>query len=200
MDQWLPKSIFCLRNYTFQDFAADLAAGVTVGLVALPLAMAFAIAAGLSPQAGVYCAVVTGFLISALVASADRRPHRRVCRGGRRDRRKTRCRWPVYVHHDGRRSFIQNGRDWLGCRGEVPSSSRGSWLHEWHCSADRRHSGQERLRSANRQGAVTSPAGCARFSRLPHPLLVFGKRQEKKKGGRPLFSENSKPISTFISG
>ena len=69
MDQWLPKSVLCLRHYTLQDFWADLAAGVTVGLVALPLAMAFAIASGLSPQAGIYCAVVTGFLISALGGS-----------------------------------------------------------------------------------------------------------------------------------
>jgi SulP family sulfate permease len=48
---------------------ADIMAGVTVGLVALPLAMAFAIASGLSPQAGIYCAVVTGFLVSALGGS-----------------------------------------------------------------------------------------------------------------------------------
>jgi len=69
MEQWLPKSVLCLRNYTLQDFFADLAAGVTVGFVALPLAMAFAIASGLSPQAGIYCAVVTGFIISALGGS-----------------------------------------------------------------------------------------------------------------------------------
>ena len=69
MEQWLPKSVLCLRHYTLHDFMADLAAGVTVGLVALPLAMAFAIASGLSPQAGIYCAVVTGFLISALGGS-----------------------------------------------------------------------------------------------------------------------------------
>jgi len=69
MEQWLPKSVLCLRSYSLQDFVADLAAGVTVGLVALPLAMAFAIASGLSPQAGIYCAVVTGFLISALGGS-----------------------------------------------------------------------------------------------------------------------------------
>ena len=69
MDQWLPKSVLCLRHYTLQDFLADLTAGVTVGLVALPLAMAFAIASGLSPQAGIYCAIVTGFLISALGGS-----------------------------------------------------------------------------------------------------------------------------------
>jgi SulP family sulfate permease len=69
MGQWLPKSVLCLRNYTVQDFFADLGAGVTVGFVALPLAMAFAIASGLSPQSGIYCAVVTGFLISALGGS-----------------------------------------------------------------------------------------------------------------------------------
>jgi len=58
-----------LRAYDAQTFVHDLIAGVTVGLVALPLAMAFAISSGLSPQAGIYCAVVTGFLISALGGS-----------------------------------------------------------------------------------------------------------------------------------
>lgn len=69
MNPWLPKSIECLRDYDRKKFAADLIAGVTVGLVALPLAMAFAISSGLPPQAGIYCAVVTGFLISALGGS-----------------------------------------------------------------------------------------------------------------------------------
>src|SRR5512133_3637105 len=69
MDSWLPKSILCLRTYTSADFWADLLSGVTVGLVALPLAMAFAIASGLSPQSGIYCAIVTGFIISALGGS-----------------------------------------------------------------------------------------------------------------------------------
>jgi SulP family sulfate permease len=50
-------------------FLADLVAGVTVGLVALPLAMAFAIASGVPPQAGLYCAIVAGFVISALGGS-----------------------------------------------------------------------------------------------------------------------------------
>src|SRR5208337_5201691 len=67
--QYLPKSVLCLKDYSARIFAADLAAGVTVGLVALPLAMAFAIASGLSPQAGIYCAVVTGFIISLLGGS-----------------------------------------------------------------------------------------------------------------------------------
>ena len=64
-----PKLFQCLREYSPEVFAHDLIAGVTVGLVALPLAMAFAISSGLSPQAGIYCAVVTGFLISALGGS-----------------------------------------------------------------------------------------------------------------------------------
>jgi len=68
-DRWLPKSILCLRNYSFNKFVLDAVAGITVGLVALPLAMAFSIASGLTPQAGIYCAIVTGFLISLLGGS-----------------------------------------------------------------------------------------------------------------------------------
>jgi len=68
-ERWLPKSVLALRDYSLNKFLHDLVAGVTVGLVALPLAMAFAIASGLTPQAGIYCAVVTGFLISALGGS-----------------------------------------------------------------------------------------------------------------------------------
>ena len=66
---WLPASVRALRGYSLSTFLHDLTAGIVVGLVALPLAMAFAIASGLSPQAGIYCAIVTGFLISALGGS-----------------------------------------------------------------------------------------------------------------------------------
>ena len=69
VDAWLPKSVILLRNYDRHKFASDLIAGITVGLVALPLAMAFAIASGVPPQAGLYCAIVTGFLISGLGGS-----------------------------------------------------------------------------------------------------------------------------------
>lgn len=65
----LPKLIGCLQNYSAQAFVGDLIAGVTVGLVALPLAMAFAISSGVKPEAGLYCAVVAGFLVSALGGS-----------------------------------------------------------------------------------------------------------------------------------
>jgi SulP family sulfate permease len=66
----LPKLVETLRRgYSVDGFVNDLVAGVTVGLVALPLAMAFAIASGVPPQNGIYCAVVAGFIISALGGS-----------------------------------------------------------------------------------------------------------------------------------
>src|SRR5213075_2057744 len=64
-----PRLWTCLRSYDRHQAASDLLAGITVGLVALPLAMAFSIASGLTPQAGIYCAVVTGFLISVFGGS-----------------------------------------------------------------------------------------------------------------------------------
>ncbi len=67
--QWLPESVRCLKFYSKEALAADALAGVTVGLVALPLAMAFAIASGATPQAGLYTAIIAGALISGLGGS-----------------------------------------------------------------------------------------------------------------------------------
>lgn len=58
-ENWLPKSVLCLRTYNKHKLLLDVIAGITVGLVALPLAMAFSIASRLTPQAGIYCAIVT---------------------------------------------------------------------------------------------------------------------------------------------
>jgi sulfate permease, SulP family len=69
LTKWLPKSVLSFKTYNRKDFIADLIAGVTVGMVALPLAMAFGISSGVTPQAGIYTAVVAGFLISALGGS-----------------------------------------------------------------------------------------------------------------------------------
>jgi SulP family sulfate permease len=67
---FIPKSIVCLREgYTRERFFRDLLAGVVVGIVALPLALAFAIASGVPPERGLYTAVIAGFLISALGGS-----------------------------------------------------------------------------------------------------------------------------------
>jgi SulP family sulfate permease len=66
----LPKIVQSLtQGYSVEALVSDLIAGVTVGLVALPLAMAFAIASGLPPQNGIYCAIIAGFIISALGGS-----------------------------------------------------------------------------------------------------------------------------------
>src|SRR5438552_11287580 len=64
-----PKILETLKNYTSQDFLSDLTAGVTVGIVALPLAMAFGIASGVRPEVGLFTAIIAGFLISALGGS-----------------------------------------------------------------------------------------------------------------------------------
>jgi sulfate permease, SulP family len=69
IQDWLPKSVTCLKGYNRHRFLGDVLAGITVGLVALPLAMAFAIASGVPPQAGLYTAIIAGFLISALGGS-----------------------------------------------------------------------------------------------------------------------------------
>jgi SulP family sulfate permease len=65
----VPKSVIALRDYNLSKFTSDLVAGLTVGLVALPLAMAFAISSGVPPQAGLYTAIFAGFIISALGGS-----------------------------------------------------------------------------------------------------------------------------------
>ncbi len=67
--QWLPASVQCLRHYNTQLLTRDVIAGLTVGLIALPLAMAFAIASGVPPQVGLYTAVIAGFIISAFGGS-----------------------------------------------------------------------------------------------------------------------------------
>ena len=64
-----PYLVEALRGYSTQMFARDLSAGATVGIVALPLAMAFAMASGLKPEAGIITAIISGFLISALGGS-----------------------------------------------------------------------------------------------------------------------------------
>ncbi len=68
--EFLPKSIVCFKEgYPLSTFKKDLIAGITVGIVALPLAMAFAIASGLTPDRGLYTAIIAGFLISLLGGS-----------------------------------------------------------------------------------------------------------------------------------
>ncbi|PUE57287.1 sodium-independent anion transporter [Limnohabitans sp. 2KL-17] len=64
-----PRLLDSLQGYNRKRLAQDIGAGITVGVVALPLAMAFAIASGLKPEAGLFTAIIAGFLISALGGS-----------------------------------------------------------------------------------------------------------------------------------
>ncbi|MCD6062448.1 MAG: hypothetical protein K0R82_359 [Flavipsychrobacter sp.] len=66
---FIPKLFTTLKNYSLQQFGKDLMAGVIVGIVALPLAIAFAIASGVSPEKGLYTAIIAGFIISAFGGS-----------------------------------------------------------------------------------------------------------------------------------
>ncbi len=67
--EFIPKSYLCFKRYSAAIFKKDLIAGVTVGIVALPIAMAFAMASGVSPERGLFTAIVAGFLISFLGGS-----------------------------------------------------------------------------------------------------------------------------------
>src|SRR5690625_1522109 len=64
-----PKLFETIRGYSKDDFRGDLIGGITVGIVALPLAMAFGIASGATPESGLFTAVIAGFIISALGGS-----------------------------------------------------------------------------------------------------------------------------------
>ncbi len=66
---FVPKLFVTLKDYNKKQFLSDLVAGIVVGIVALPLAIAFAIASGVSPEKGLYTAIIAGFIISALGGS-----------------------------------------------------------------------------------------------------------------------------------
>ena len=66
LQKFHPVTVDALKNYNTRYLARDISAGLTVGMVALPLAMAFGIASGVPPEAGIYTAIIAGFLISLL--------------------------------------------------------------------------------------------------------------------------------------
>ena len=145
-----PKLLAALRGYDRRKAIADLTAGVTVGLVALPLAMAFAISSGLTPQAGIYTAIVAGGLISLLGGS-------RLQIGGPTGAfvvivagivAAARRRRPVPLHADGRRHARRARRHRDGIGGAVHPTAGRRRIHERHRGADREHADSGFLRPA----------------------------------------------------
>ena len=67
--EFKPQLIATLRNYTKKQFTTDLLAGIIVGIVALPLAIAFGIASGVTPEKGIITAIVAGLVVSLLGGS-----------------------------------------------------------------------------------------------------------------------------------
>ncbi len=152
IDEYLPKSVLSLRHYSARTFLSDLIAGVTVGLVALPLAMAFAIASGVPPQSGLYCAIVAGFLISALGGSQTQI-------GGPTGA------FVVVVYGIVAKYGVDGlymctlmagvllvilGATGLGTRGEVHSAAGGGGLHQRHRRDHRQHATERFLRHPRR--------------------------------------------------
>ena len=153
----------------------DLVAGVTVGLVALPLAMAFAISSGLQPQAGIYCAIVTGFLISALGGS-------RYQIGGPTGAFVVVVS-AIVAEHGIEGLFMCTMMAGLllvaaGCRrawhsGAVHSAARHNRLHERHRPAHRQHPDKGLLRHRCRARSRRLPRPAPRAGR-PGRLLLSG--------------------------
>ena len=69
MRELTPQLVYSLKHYSKEDFSKDLISGVIVAIIALPLSIALALASGVSPEQGLYTAIVAGFLISALGGS-----------------------------------------------------------------------------------------------------------------------------------
>ena len=69
LPRFRPRLFDALKGYNRARLSKDVGAGLTVGVVALPLAMAFAIASGLKPEAGLFTAIIAGFIVAALGGS-----------------------------------------------------------------------------------------------------------------------------------
>ena len=155
MNDWLPKSMLCLKSYTKRMFVGDLLAGVTVGLVALPLAMAFAIASGVPPQTGSVLRDCRGLrhLRAGRVFHPDWRADRRIRRRGLWHCRETRHGRTVHVHAAGWSAAADPGRDGFRYGGKVHTAAGSRGFHQRHCRHHRQHPDQGFLWTENRQGS-----------------------------------------------
>ena len=143
--QWLledvkPKLWTTLRHYDRKQFMTDLMAGVIVGIVALPLAIAFGIASGVTPEKGIITAIVAGLLVSVLGGS-------KVQIGGPTGA------FIIIIYGIGR---CVPHHVWCAPSGHhhqvYPLSHRGR-LHQWYCRHHLHHADQGSFRSDDGEGA-----------------------------------------------
>jgi SulP family sulfate permease len=158
---YTPKLVTILRErYGLADLKADLVAGLTVAIVALPLSMAIAIASGVTPDRGLYTAIVGGFLVSALGGSRFQigGPAGGLHRAGRRDRGAARRRRPRPRDHarraDASRDRPPPPRD-LHQVHPLPGHGR---VHRRDCGDHLRQPGEGAARPRPRQGAGAARA------------------------------------------
>ncbi len=150
-----PRIADALRGYDRDRFVRDLGAGATVGIVALPLAMAFAIASGLKPEAGLWTAIIAGFLISLLGGSS-------VQIGGPAGAfivivygivERYGAGQPADRHRLRRRAAVRHGPAAPGPAGALRAGEHRHRLHQRHRRADRRVAGQGLAGAGHRQDA-----------------------------------------------
>ncbi len=160
-----PKLVTLLREgYGWADFRADALAGLTVAIVALPLSMAIAIGSGLSPDKGLYTAVVGGFLVSSTRRQpvSDRWTCRRLHRPHRQHRRTARLRWPRAGDPSGRVDDDVHRPHAPRHVYQIHSVSRHRRLHGRHSRHHLRQPGERASGLGHRQGACSSAAEARR--------------------------------------
>jgi hypothetical protein len=150
-----PRILDALKGYTRARWFADMGAGITVGIVALPLAMAFAIASGLKPEAGLWTAIIGGFLVSLLGGTNVQigGPAGRLHRHRLWHRRALRCGQPADLHHLRGPVAVCAGLAAAGQPGALCAGEHRHRFHQRHCGADCAVTGEGRAGPVHHQDA-----------------------------------------------
>ena len=109
LEPFHPVSFDLIGHYNARSLSRDISSGLTVGMVALPLAMAFAIASGVTPEAGIYTSIIAGFLIAIRLSSSNRRSCRRFYRDYLRHHRQLRFGQPHDCHYRQWHTALSHG-------------------------------------------------------------------------------------------
>ena len=106
MEKLKPKIFTTMKNYSKEQFIKDVISGIIVAIIALPLSIALALASGVTPERGIYTAIIAGFIVSFLGGS---RVHRGLCHHRCRHCCKERNGGSLCGNHYGWNSFDSDG-------------------------------------------------------------------------------------------